>query len=92
LQKARDKQINERGCLNHKLTGKALVQCCKLSTHDEKLLQNAVEKFKFSMRAHHRILRIARTIADLADCKNITTPHLMEALSYRATASFAYEV
>jgi magnesium chelatase family protein len=92
VQKARDKQINERGCLNHKLTGKALVQCCKLSTHDEKLLQNAVEKFKFSMRAHHRILRIARTIADLADCKNITTPHLMEALSYRATASFAYEV
>ncbi|MGA7536278.1 MAG: hypothetical protein WBV88_02970 [Candidatus Rickettsiella isopodorum] len=47
------------------------------------MLENALEKFQLSTRACHRILRIARTIADLTECEKIKTPHLMEALSYK---------
>jgi magnesium chelatase family protein len=43
-----------------------------------------MEQFKLSARAYHRILKVARTIADLAGCEMIQTKHLSEALSYRA--------
>jgi len=51
---------------------------------DQKLLNAAMERFKLSARAYHRILKVARTIADLAESEQIRTAHLTEALSYRA--------
>lgn len=54
-----------------------------LSNKNQKILQNSLEKFQLSTRAYHRILRIARTIADLTESEKIETSHLMEALSYR---------
>ena len=50
---------------------------------DQALLARAMEQFGLSARSYHRILRLARTIADLAGAPGITTTHLTEALSYR---------
>lgn len=83
VQTVREKQYY-RGCLNSNLKGEAFKTTCKLSNKDQVLLEKAFKKFQLSIRAYHRILRVARTIADLAGSEKITSPHLMEALSYRA--------
>ena len=57
---------------------------CGLQEKDQRLLTTAMERFKLSARAYHRILKVARTIADLANSNAIQTAHLTEALSYRA--------
>jgi magnesium chelatase family protein len=56
---------------------------CRLSSADQALLERAIDQLQLSARSMHRILRVARTIADLARCADIATPHLMEALGYR---------
>ena len=47
-----------------------------------------MEKLKLSARAYHRILKLARTIADIEDSAMIETPHLTEAISYRSLDRF----
>ncbi|MEN9916852.1 MAG: hypothetical protein RLY40_784 [Pseudomonadota bacterium] len=83
VKKAQIKQLKRFGRLNHNLTGEILEISCILSKKDRKILQNSLEKFQLSTRAYHRILRIARTIADLSESEKIKNAHLMEALSYR---------
>ncbi|KGM56136.1 ATP-dependent protease [Lysobacter arseniciresistens ZS79] len=56
---------------------------CRLSNTDHALLERAVEQLQLSARSMHRILRVARTVADLADSPHIRTPHLTEAIGYR---------
>ena len=58
-------------------------EVCRLETDDQKLLEEASRSLNFSIRAHYRILRVARTIADLDACVTIQTEHLLEAVSYR---------
>jgi len=55
---------------------------CTLSTGDTSILQQAIDKLTLSSRAYHRTLKLARTIADLAQSPDIKTMHLTEALSY----------
>ncbi len=81
--KARQRQLQRTGKTNSALLNKELEQICILQSVDQKLLETAMQKLRLSARAYHRILRIARTIADLAECDQIITPHLTEALSYR---------
>lgn len=88
VQKARNKQTYYRGNLNNNLSGKLLEKSCTLSRSNQTLLENAMEKFQLSARAYHRVLRVARTIADLADSETIEKPHLLEALSYRSNFQF----
>ncbi|MBK8452893.1 MAG: YifB family Mg chelatase-like AAA ATPase [Thiofilum sp.] len=83
VEAARQRQYERQQVLNHQLAGKALDNYCALSDKDKQLLSSAMERFKLSARAYHRILKVARTIADLAQSEGIKTTHLSEALSYR---------
>jgi magnesium chelatase family protein len=56
---------------------------CKLERDAESLLKQAMEDMGLSARAHDKILRISRTIADLADSDQISVAHLSEAINYR---------
>nr|WP_232475406.1 ATP-binding protein [Permianibacter aggregans] len=79
---ARDRQ-QQRGRLNHQLSPQEIQQHCALADADRQLLETALDKLGLSARACHRILRVARTIADLSQSDNIGRSHLLEALSYR---------
>lgn len=57
---------------------------CRLDDPGKKLVEQAISKLGLSARAYSRILKVARTIADLDDCKNIQAPHLAEAIQYRS--------
>ena len=63
--------------------GDDLIAVCGANDECWVLLENAAERFNLSARAHQRVLRVARTIADLAEEKNIAPPHVAEALSLR---------
>lgn len=68
---------------NSELTPMLIDKYCKLDTKCKTLLQNAFEKLGLSARAYTRILKVARTIADLEQKENIQTNHLAEAIGYR---------
>lgn len=72
-----------RGHLNSALSGRALHEACRLDDQGERLLSGAMEKLGLSARALHRILRVARTLADLDDSEALAQTHLVEALGYR---------
>ena len=58
-------------------------QFCKLQDEGQHLMRAAMTQLNLSARAYHRILKLARTIADLAGSEEIQSPHLAEALQYR---------
>ncbi len=80
---ARQLALSRSGVANSALSGKPLEQDCMLQANDRNFLEQACESLGLSARAYHRILRLARTIADLANSPAIETQHLSEALSYR---------
>ena len=55
---------------------------CTLTPADRNLLERSLDRLGLSARAYHRILRVARTIADLGNAERIATPHLTEAIQY----------
>jgi len=58
-------------------------QFCRLDTAGESLMRTAMAKMHLSARAFHRVLKLARTIADLAASAAMEPPHIAEALQYR---------
>jgi magnesium chelatase family protein len=80
---ARDIQMHRSSLPNSELTPKQIEEVCRLSDSDYQLLDVAINQFGLSARAYHRILKVARTIADLAGSTQIKTLHLSEAISYR---------
>jgi magnesium chelatase family protein len=74
------------GRANAELGGRETARACRLDAPGEDLLRAAVERFGLSARAYHRILRVARTIADLAGRDRITPEDLAEAIGYRVPA------
>lgn len=72
-----------QGKTNSELNAKEVKAYCELNEAGHRLLEQALEKFGLSHRAYHRILKLARSIADLADSKAIEISHLSEAISYR---------
>ena len=80
---ARQIAFNRHGKTNAVMTATEIKRFCSLSEPGHQLLEQALEKFGLSHRAYHRILKLARTIADLADSESIDIPHLGEAIGYR---------
>ncbi|QOC22245.1 ATP-binding protein [Wenzhouxiangella sp. AB-CW3] len=72
-----------RGTVNARLDVGGIREHCVLDGKLSNLLEQACERLQLSARAHHRILRVARTIADLDGSGKITMPHLTEAIGYR---------
>ncbi len=81
---ARNKQLQRTGKNNAALTNRELEKYCELKPDNQQLLEQAVTRLKLSPRAYHRVLRVARTIADMEGSTTIEANHLMEAISYRA--------
>ena len=79
----RDLQYQRAAKLNKELNNNELERFCQLDSDCEQLLTQAISKLSLSARASHRILKIARTIADLEMRANITAADLAEAISYR---------
>ncbi|MBX9742554.1 MAG: YifB family Mg chelatase-like AAA ATPase [Chthoniobacterales bacterium] len=73
----------KRTTCNARMTPTELRQHCQLSPNGNELLKKAINELHFSARAYDRILKVARTIADLAKSAPIEEEHLLEALSYR---------
>ncbi|GAA0848206.1 YifB family Mg chelatase-like AAA ATPase [Marinobacter szutsaonensis] len=82
VEDARARQL-ERGQLNALLSGRALHEACRLDVESERMLAGAMERLGLSARALHRILRLARTLADLEAVETVSYAHLVEALGYR---------
>jgi magnesium chelatase family protein len=80
---ARERQLQRAGRANAQLSNREVLRDCKLNSGDRTMLERALDKLGLSARSYHRILRVARTIADLAASEIIATPHLMEAIQYR---------
>lgn len=81
---ARARQLQRAGKANSALEAREITRDCGLNDADHRLLERALERLGLSPRAYHRILKVARTIADLAGSADIATAHLTEAISYRA--------
>lgn len=81
---ARQRQLVRQGCANAFLDLKKMHQICALAAEDQAWLEKAGERLNLSLRALHRVLKVARTLADLEQREHISRPHLAEALQYRA--------
>lgn len=69
---------------NAQLNSGQIEEFCKIGEREHKLLENAFNKLGLSARAYSRILKVARTIADLEECENINASHIAEAIQYRS--------
>ena len=83
IEQAHQHQLDRNQTVNSQLNSKQISKYCVLVDHDRNLLEQAINKLGLSARAYHRILKVARTIADLDNSDVIRTPHLSEAISYR---------
>ena len=83
VEKTTASQLSRQGCGNAQLGGKALHQVCELGESEKNFLAKAIDNLQLSARAYDRILRVARTIADIGAEHKISTEHISEALGYR---------
>lgn len=80
----RDRYQKEEIYSNAELTPKLIEKHCRLDNESKKILEIAFDKLKLSARAYGRILKVARTIADLEGSEKIVKKHIAEAIQYRS--------
>ena len=81
--KARQRQLDRQQKLNSELKPAELEQFCALQPQTQSMLERAMDRLALSARGAHRVIRVARTLADLSGTKQLSTEHLGEALAYR---------
>ncbi len=84
VEKAQAQQFDRQGQLNHQLKSTEIEQVCNLSTASYEFLDAVSERLHLSARAYHRIMRVARTIADIEAKRKVEQQHLAEAVGYRS--------
>ena len=84
---ARERQLQRQGCANAFLDLPGVRAHCRLNDVDNSWLEAACERMTLSLRGAHRLLKVARTLADLEQVQNIERKHVAEALQYRPVSS-----
>lgn len=79
----RERFVNDGISTNAEMGSKELAKYCQIDENCERLLKKAFEKLNLSARGTTRILKVARTIADIEGCENILPAHIAEAIQYR---------
>jgi magnesium chelatase family protein len=83
IQRERFSQAKEKIYSNAQMTTRQIRAYCELGADAERLLERAMQQQGLTARAHDRILKVARTIADLEGTENLAVAHLAEAIQYR---------
>jgi magnesium chelatase family protein len=83
VEQARAAQLARQGKSNSELGARELEGHCRAEAPARTLLKNAIGRLNLSARAYHRVLRLARTIADLAGAEAVGAAHVAEAVQYR---------
>jgi len=83
---ARERQLSRQGKTNSQLSSEELKTICPLSSEQRHLMDHAINRFGLSTRGFYRVLRVARSIADLATRDRVSSEDYQEALSYRLAA------
>ena len=83
VETAYQRQLDRQGKPNGRLSGKEIDRFCAVDETCENLLKQAINRLNLSARAYHRILKLARTIADLTGVDTISHQHIAEAIQYR---------
>ena len=78
-------QIDRQGCLNANLSAKDCEVVCILGQPEQDFLSKVLQKLKLSARAYHRLLKVARTIADMRHAEDVALSDLQQALSFKQT-------
>ncbi len=81
---ARERQLERQGSTNARLPGESLLKICGLGAAEKRLLDRASDRYGLSARGLHRVLKVARSLADLAGADAVEAEQLVEALSFRA--------
>jgi len=85
ISNARARQIDRQGKINNQLSSLELKNICPLNKEQQRLMDSAINRFGLSTRGFYRVLRVARSIADLENRNTVATEDYQEALSYRIT-------
>jgi magnesium chelatase family protein len=80
---AHARAVERQGKANARLTAGEIARCCRPEPEAERLLAQAMARLALSARGYHRVLKVARTIADLANSPTIAPAHMAEAVGYR---------
>lgn len=83
VMRVRTIQLARQNCINTHLSAKACEQVCQLSTKEHHFLGQAMTQLKLSARGYHRLLKVARTIADMDESTEVNLNHLQLALSFK---------
>jgi magnesium chelatase family protein len=80
---AYNRQLDRQGKSNDQLQPDEIEKTVPLDKENTQLLEEVIDKFQLSARAYHRILKVARTIADIGNSETVDKQHLIEAIGYR---------